>query len=694
METVEAPLPKPSQQSDGINLTLLLGLASVLLLPGLSRFGLWDPYEIRVADGARALIDHPVPLVQLGRSPSVPWLVELGFRYLGVNELGGRLPLALCAIAAVLALYWATSAVASKRAALIAGVALLTVPTFVLGARQLTSNAPQMLGIALGMGGLLHFFWGASTPARRIAAVVLGFVGLALSAVSSGFLVGVIAPFAAVAVALAFEKRWVAAGVTGVIAAIAIAIVAPMWFGKIIYEPLLTGVPHPLNHNTVITTHLRALGFGLFPWLLLYPLGVAQVLFGDKRRALVLVAWSVSVYVLGTVQAAGVGDLLLPAAPALLPLCGVYLDELLDNTERAPFVAFAVLLGAILIGHDYLTNPEVYIGAHIQEQIRWPGPLTRTPQVLLGYCIAWGALMALAIGAPLALRNRGEAGQLRGRFIAVAASLIVALGMAVGTAHAIVPQVSSQLSSKDLYGKTKQLDPGAPLGYYRFTATGTSYYSEKRASTQLNTIDNLFEFLQKPERVLVFAGADELPAIDQTSRTKKINYFVIDDTNARFMILSNKLKPGDIDANPLKRFISETAPTPQRVVQANFEDKIQLIGYDAPQTVHRGEEFKVRLYYKVLAPVGGTYKVFIHFDGPGARMNGDHVPLAGRFPTQNWVTGYYITDEHVMKPDRAGEPSGPYTILMGFFAGDKRLKVTSGPADGENRVKLGPMTVQ
>ena len=688
-------IPTPPRQSDGMNLAILFGLSSILLLPGLSRFGLWDPYEIRIADAARAYMERPQTLQQLGKSPSVIWLVQKGFGWLGVGEFGGRLPLAVVSIMAVLALYYAVTAVASKRAALITGVALLTAPTFVLGSRQLTSSAPQLLGIALSMGGLMHLFWNRS-PLAKILGAVLALIGLGVAGLSSGLLVGVVAPFAAIAVALAFEKRWAPAAITAGITLIVIGIVAPKWFAPATYSTLLTGVPHPLNHNTVVTTHLRAFGFGLFPWIILYPLGVAQIIFGKNSRALVLVAWSVSLYVLGTVQSAGVGDFLLPAAPALLPLVGVYLDDLLDQNgqnDRAPFVAFAVLLGAVLIGRDYMAQPEVYIGAHIQEAIRWPGPLTRTPQVLLGYSIAWGALMALAIGVPLALPNRGEVARARGRFFAVAASIFCAFGMAVGTAHAIVPQVSSQLSSKDLYGKTKALDPNAPLGYYRFTATGTNYYADQRKSTQLGTVDSLFEFLAKPERVLVFAGTDELPAIDQTSRTKKINYFVIDDTNARFLILSNQLKGQEKDANPLKRFISETAPTPQHVVQADFEGKVQLLGYDVPALVHRGEDFKIRLYFKVLQPVGGSYKVFIHFDGPGSRMTGDHVPLAGRFPTQNWVPGYYITDEHLMKPDRAGEPSGPYNILMGFFAGDKRLKVTSGPSDNDNRVKLGPMTV-
>jgi hypothetical protein len=130
------------------------------------------------------------------------------------------------------------------------------------------------------------------------------------------------------------------------------------------------------------------------------------------------------------------------------------------------------------------------------------------------------------------------------------------------------------------------------------------------------------------------------------------------------------------------------------VVEADFEGKVKLLGYDLLDSLSRGQDFKIRLYFQVLQPLNASYKVFIHFDGPGSRFNGDHVPLEGRFPTQHWVPGYYITDEHPMQPDRATQPSGFYRIFMGFFAGDTRLKVVSGPQDGENRVKLGNINIK
>ena len=96
----------------------------------------------------------------------------------------------------------------------------------------------------------------------------------------------------------------------------------------------------------------------------------------------------------------------------------------------------------------------------------------------------------------------------------------------------------------------------------------------------------------------------------------------------------------------------------------------------------------------MLAPVVGNYKVFAHIDGAGTRINGDHAPLEGRFATNYWVPGFFITDEHLIRPDRGTENSGLYNIFIGLYQGAERMKVLAGPSDGDNRAKLGTLTVR
>lgn len=689
---------------------LVAACGVLLFLPGLTSFGLWDPYEIRVADAARGLLQNGLGTApQLGRPPLVVWLVAAGFKLLGVGELGGRLPIALTALCAVLATYYLGTAFVSRRGALFGALLLAVSPGFLMGARQLTTDAPMVLGAMLAVGGLYRALVpnaGASV-ARRLIDLLLGLAGLAIGQLTLGFLVGVLAPMLALTIALAAATGRSSATppvlpyLAGALVLGGIAFAAREWQHTTAYSPVLGGTPHALAHATVTTTHLVRIGFKLFPWIALVPVALWRAFDdeGDARARLgqvALVGWALATYLAGTAQSAAVVDVALPVAPALALLVGAYADEALGDARLRPFSGLVVTLGAIVLGRDFFVSPEQLASMHLLESVRWPGPLTHVPYVALAFAAFFAGVVGLGLGAPLAPANadRSDDKRRRGRTLLLGAGGAALLAWALAVDFWLVPQVSKHLSARDLYGKTARLDPNAPVGQYRFTGTGAAYYTGGKQPQTLATAEDLFKFLGRTERVFVLAGAEELPSIDQLARQRKIPYYVVDDSNSRYITLSNQLKADEKDANPLRLFVSEKPPKPQFPLEANFEDKVQLLGYDLPQRVGRGQDFKIRLYYKVLAPLGGFYKVFIHMDGPGARMNGDHIPLQGKFPTPNWVPGIYVTDEHKMTPDRAMQPAGTYRVFMGFFAGAHRLKVVSGPQDGENRVKLGAIVVK
>jgi 4-amino-4-deoxy-L-arabinose transferase-like glycosyltransferase len=690
---------------------LLAAVGVALFLPRLGSFGFWDPYEIRIADAARVVTTthHWTFGPQLGKPPALVWLIAAGFEKLGVTEGGGRLPIALGAVLVLLATYYAGSGLGRRRGALLGALALASCPGFLLGGRQLTSNVPLLLGAALAVGGLGRAAWPQSgtSVARRALDLLLGLAGLAIGFAGGGALIGILPTLAALALALPLAGAPAALTATAATAALALLGLIVSAFRHPGYSALLGGVPHMLSSTAVITTHLKPLGFATFPWVALAPLALIRALMvaaepaaasDEQQRArfgtLFFVAWLALLYLAGTFESAGVAEFQLPLAPVLLLLVGGYLDELLDQTEPLPFAGLVAALGAIILGRDFFLFPESYVGSHIPESIRWPGPLTHVPYVIMAYAAFWAGVVGLGLGVRLAPKDADEGQHRRGRLLLIGGSVLAGLAMAAVTAHWVVPEVSKHLSVRDVYGKTAKLDPNAPIGQYRFNASGAAYYHGSKPATTLGSVKDVFDFLDKPERVFVMAGSEELPSLDQVSRQDKKAYYVVDDTNSRFLVLSNRLGPNEPDVNPLKRFISDQPPKPQHVVEADFEGKVKLVGYDLPDSLNRGEDFKIRLYFQVLQPIAGSYKVFIHFDGPGSRFNGDHVPLEGRFPTQHWVPGYYVTDEHAMAPDRATEPSGYYRLFMGFFSGEARLKVTTGPQDGENRVKLGGVNIK
>ncbi len=708
---------------------LLAALALVLFFPRLGSFGFWDPYEIKVADAARNIVTGQGSLAQathaLGRPPATVSLVATGFRLFGVGELGGRLPIAITSLLAVLACFYAGAGLIRRRGALVGSFVLATAPAFLLGARQLTTNAPLLLATSLAVGGLARICWPVegSPPVMRVVDALLAAAGLFIGFTSGALLVGVIAPLATVAVALAASSpnrnRGELAIGLGAATVIGLGAAGWAWAHPTGYSALLGGMAHPFLNSAVFTNALKQLGFGLFPWIALLPIAGIHALAPTTGEVepegrewfgrVALVCWFVALYLTGTLEMAAVQDVLVPAAPAVLLLVGLYVDDLLDTDEQQPFAALTVALGALVIGRDFFVFPEYFVGAHMIESLRWPGPLATMPYVMVSYAAFFAGVIGLAIGAlavfvgPAPVGPNGEPQSTspqrrRARLVLVGGAIAASLGMALFTAQWLVPQCSKHLSSKELYGKTKQLDPSAPIGQYHFNAQGSSYYSGGKAPVTLASLDDLFKFLARSEHVFVMAGVEELPSVDQYAKQHGAAYYVVDDTSARYIMLSNRLGPGERDLNPLRLYVSDKPPTPAHPLSINFDNKVELIGWDAPAAISGHQDFKLKLYFKVNAPLPGSYKIFVHIDGAGTRINGDHVPLDGKFPTNYWVVGSYITDEHTIKPsdnNTATAPSsGFYQIYVGMYLGSERLKIANGPSDGDNRARLGGITVK
>jgi hypothetical protein len=143
---------------------------------------------------------------------------------------------------------------------------------------------------------------------------------------------------------------------------------------------------------------------------------------------------------------------------------------------------------------------------------------------------------------------------------------------------------------------------------------------------------------------------------------------------------------------------SEKPPWAWRIsVSATFNDEIELVGADFPETVRRPGKIPLDLYFRVKKTPPSGYKIFVHFDGPAApRVIGDHDPVRNAFPTAYWLPGEYIHDHFETEVPLMTTPAGTYTVLMGFWPGGegKRLKVTQGSNDGSDRVRLGTLEVK
>ena len=748
---------------------LLLALGLLVLLPRLGGFGLWDPHEVRLLEGA----GEPISLAQLwvpvgSFKPRLPLLpVVWGTRLFGVSELGGRVPMVVLGLLTLLSMLGLGRALRRERAAVLAGFALLTMPVFFLSARQVSLTLVPVLAQLLAVTGGTLLCW--PRRERLLASVVLGAVllaaGLGLGLLSCGGLLGLVAPLGAVALTLTLCQgpvagQLLASGLLGLalimpsrfvltlvhadaqlshtlgLALLALGIGTAvltrgrrgLWltaavFGagllpalpelKSGYSPWLAGLAHwPPSREVQVDSLLKPLGFQLLPWSALLPLALASVFStykagaaradgavagtaeaSDGRAAyaeLLPVAWFAATYLLASLHGALVTEPAFPALGALALLTGQYLERLLHEPRppSAPeriAAGLCVALLLIILGRDLFFAPELLLSGQLTETLRWPAPLSWVGQLLSSIGVGVGVVFGL--GVWLAGSRRWVLG----------AALGLALGLALLTIHGLVPTVSHHVSYRGIYTKYQKLGGGA-LGIYGVQQSGSKIYGQ--SGQQLTSLLDVLKFLERgteqDKRAFVIVGSGELAALDLAARERKQLYYVVDDTNSQFLLLSNRLAADEKDLNPLRRFISETPPPIAHAVSATFDDRIELIGYDAPAEVSRGDEIVIRLYYKVLTPLAGSYKVFLHFDGMGARFNGDHLPMDGRFPTSYWAKGHYITDEHRVPTSRLNQAAGYYQIFTGLWPGGDgaRLKVTAGPHEPDHRVRLGIIKVK
>lgn len=206
---------------------LLIG--ALVLLPGLGSYGLWEPNEVAVASRANEIAnaerleakaaiagtsadDLREERERRERRQVAPELtaeiVAWGLQRFGGSEGGGRLPLALLALLAIVATYFIGFRVGGHRAGLIAGVIAASLPLIILEGRHLTSDIGSIAGTALlGLGaiGLLtrrSFGFVAEHRAVHYAIdAALIAAGLWLADAAAGLFLGVLPPLAGCALA-------------------------------------------------------------------------------------------------------------------------------------------------------------------------------------------------------------------------------------------------------------------------------------------------------------------------------------------------------------------------------------------------------------------------------------------------------------------------------------------------------------
>ncbi len=140
-----------------------------------------------------------------------------------------------------------------------------------------------------------------------------------------------------------------------------------------------------------------------------------------------------------------------------------------------------------------------------------------------------------------------------------------------------------------------------------------------------------------------------------------------------------------------EKLVVESMPEKAKKLNANFEDKVTLLGYEllSDSEIKPGDKVKYRLYWRLEKPIGSSgWALFTHvLAGKRRVLNIDEVgPLRSEYapaPTK-WKTGKIYVDEQSFKVPK-NVPSGSLSVVTGLWKGSKRLKLKSGPSAGENR---------
>lgn len=771
---------------------------AALLVWGLWRFGIWDPWELNAADTARRLAAGE-PAAE--RFVFGPWLVSLGFRSIGVYEWAGRLPIALAGLVAVACAFQLGRRFGDARTGVYAALIAGTTPLLLFNARLMLGTAPDIaVQSVLGLCVLSLLLPAAedrdAAPAWPWFAAALA--AAALTLFTRGALLGALPPLAAGVCA-----AWLEAGVdhsggrgwqrrVQLVLLSALAVAGLLLIARDVvrdapeYSRWLGGKASsqtPPTFDWVIEQVFHAFA----PWSAWLPIALsrtwlfepapeARAQLAQRSVQAACVLWLALGYAAQTLFLSRYGREVsfLPVVPLAL-LVALLLRDLERQTEAAWGVGIALLLLCGLLLRDFLLypigpvrglplsgfelpkvwNPQRWVSGVLiafavcaalaclaspadRDKPDWLAPyrflraqwnrgrafkawLIALALVLVGLCVF--GILAYAIPrrlhlpslalkfarratyAPLALAGGVAAGQLVLWLVARLGShrfvpVLLAGAFAGGYfAQGYLPALSEHFSPREVYSTYNQLaGPNEPLGEYRVGGRAAAYYA-KGEVVEITNVSQLIDHLNAGGQRWAAFPNDDLAEIDRSFRAKSGRHLVVVDArSARVVLAAAQPVAQREDENFLSRAVGNTVPENlQHPVLVDFDARVELLGYDLKLPhetyVGAGEAFTLTWYFRTLRRIPSGYRLFVHIDGNGQRIHGDHDPVSGKYPVQLWEAGDIITDEQRIDVP-ASSRAGDYTIYMGFYSGDTRLPIQRGPNAGEDRARVGALRIQ
>ncbi|HEU0034710.1 MAG TPA: hypothetical protein VFQ53_28995 [Kofleriaceae bacterium] len=673
------------------------------------------------------------------------------------SDTGRRLPLALLGLVTALAAAGIAMRSGRPRAGVITAIVIVAMPLLTLQSRMLTSEIGTACGGALIVYGLV----GLSTLARGLtlrlldaalcavaiaAGVVIGFYG-------GGALLGLVVPIGAVAAAGSLGVPMIVDAVKGRPAlrhlpAVAATLVVVVLLALLAYQTYQLVVPYPgiqqparqmlgvaiipdgcyssalggiWRHDDdlryIFDSTFEQIAYGTYPWGIVGPIAMFSLMRSRDQRArmigAVTFAWAGAAWIACEAFQRKVGFTVWPGFPALAIAIGVWVERLLSrgatDDDELPgglmLVGLFVGLAMIDFGNDLQSFTDkltsLFTGS---DTIVYPKDASFVV-LLRRWVLAFGLLVAVGLAVGFGVWRTGAtafARRMRATgTLLIAGALAVTFALAAFWSFVWQPTLSLHLSSKSLLETVDELrHPGDSLVIMGDLGQAPRSYTDIKPE-QVPSRAEVVAALKRPNRVFALAPQSELCALHREMGDK--GYYVLEDRNARSLLISNRVD-GAEDQNPLASMIRHQPPETVRYKPKGrvvWDNKIELVGWDLPQKIRRGDSFEVVTYFKILAPVGGSWTMLMHFDGPLRLRDGDHKPIKDRCPTSTWQQGDYIIDRHTMQTGGGGFPAGRYDLWIGFFTGSapnfRNMPVSAAPGDMRDtvdRVKITSISLE
>lgn len=340
----------------------------------------------------------------------------------------------------------------------------------------------------------------------------------------------------------------------------------------------------------------------------------------------------------------------------------------------------------------------------IGRRIAWL-PVQRLPKNFadLGLNVWWAAPLALlAIPLSLLLLRDGFRWLVaKTRASRASFTLLGALCAGGVLAYGYYPALAAQLSPKEVFESYARLHKdGEPLALLGVRARAAAYYQGGDAES-FTEASRAFTWLTErmDQRRFMIVKADDLPRLNSLYRAQAArNLPVLDGRSSQILLVSNQL--GDRENESwIGKLVLDAPPQPAVSIDIAFEDQLEAFGWEVADRSGRVVDsvvpatgYHLRVYYRVLRPITGSWKAFVHIDGFQRRFNGDHSPLEGKYPMNLWQPGDVVVDDLEFQLEPNFTP-GDYTVFFGFFSGETRMRVTRG-SQQDNRGIAGVIHVR